>query len=48
LSFTLNAGLASAGDFTVTLIYEPIKPNTGINDAGGSTDIEVTFPITIE
>ena len=48
LSFTLNANSASSGDFTVTLIHEPIKPNNGISDAGGSTDIEVTFPITIE
>ena len=48
LSFTLTAGSASGGDFTVTLRHEPNKPNTGINDAGGETDIEETFVITIQ
>ena len=48
LSFTLTAGSASGGDFTVTLRHEPNKPNTGINDAGGSTDIEETFVITVQ
>ena len=48
LSFTLNANSASSGDFTVILRHEPNKPNNGISDAGGSTDIEVTFPITTE
>ncbi len=48
LSFTLTAGSASGGDFTVTLRHEPTKPNTGINDAGGETDIEETFVITIQ
>jgi len=48
LSFTLTAGSASGGDFTVTLRHEPTKPNTGINDAGGSTDIAATFPIIVQ
>lgn len=48
LSFTLTAGSASGGDFTVTLRHEPTKPNTGINDAGGETDIEETFVITVQ
>tara|TARA_B100001287_G_scaffold195160_1_gene165116 strand:- start:191 stop:739 length:549 start_codon:yes stop_codon:yes gene_type:complete len=48
LSFTLTAGSASSGDFTVTLRHAPTKPNTGINDAGGETDIEETFPIIVQ
>jgi len=48
LSFTLNAGLASNGDFTVTLRHDPNKPNNGIIDAGGETDIETTFPIIVQ
>lgn len=48
LSFTLTAGSASSGDFTVTLRHDPTKPNTGINDAGGETDIEETFVITVQ
>jgi len=48
LSFTLTAGSASGGDFTVNLRHEPTKPNTGINDAGGETDIEETFVITVQ
>lgn len=45
---TLTTGDASTGNFTVTLRHEPTKPNTGLADAGGETDIEVTFPITVE
>ena len=48
LSFTLNANSASSGDFTVILRHVPNKPNNGISDAGGVTNIEVTFPITVE
>ncbi len=48
LSFTLTAGSASDGNFTVILKHEPTKPNTGINDAGGITDIEETFVITVQ
>ena len=46
--FTLTANTASSGSLTFTLIHEPTKPNTGLADAGGSTDIETTFNITIE
>ncbi len=45
--FTLNTGEVSTGNFTITLRHEPTKPNTGLADAGGETDIEVTFPIEI-
>ncbi len=46
--FTLTAGTASTGTLTFTLRHEPTKPNTGLSDAGGETDIAATFPITIE
>jgi hypothetical protein len=46
--FTLIAGSASSGTLTFTLRHEPIKPNTGLSDAGGETDIESTFNVTIE
>ncbi len=46
--FTLTTGTASSGTLTFTLRHEPTKPNTGLADAGGETDISATFPITIE
>jgi hypothetical protein len=46
--FVLNVGSASSGGLTFTLRHEPNKPNTGLENAGGSTDIEVTFDVTVE
>lgn len=46
--FTLQAGEASSGAITFTLRHEPTKPNTGLGDAGGETDIEATFNVTVE
>ncbi len=46
--FTLTTGDASNGNFTVTLRHEPTKPNTGLADAGGETDVEVTFAVTVQ
>ena len=46
--FVLNVGSASSGGLTFTLRHEPNKPNTGLENAGGETDIEVTFDITVE
>lgn len=46
--FTLTAGVASSGTITYTLRHEPVKPNSGLGDAGGETDIAVTFDITID
>lgn len=46
--FTLVAGAASSGALTFTLRHEPTKPNTGLDDAGGETDITVTFNLTVE
>lgn len=46
-------GAASNGTITVTLRHEPDKSAAGvaagdITNAGGETDIEVTFPVVIE
>ena len=46
--FTLTANTASSGSLTFTLVHEPTKPNTGLEDAGGEIDIETAFNITIE
>ena len=48
LSFILNTGMASSGGITFTLRHEPNKPNSGLENAGGETDIEVTFDVTVE
>lgn len=48
LAFTLTANTASAGTMTVTLRHEPTKPNDGtLAGAGGETDIDATFNVTI-
>ena len=46
--FKLNAGSASNGTLTFTLRHEPTKPNTGLANAGGETDIETTFNLSVE
>lgn len=46
--FSLDAGDASTGTLTFTLRHEPMKPNSGLGDAGGETDITATFNVTIE
>ena len=46
--FVLNTGIPSSGGLTFTLRHEPNKPNTGLENAGGETDIEVTFDVTVE
>ncbi len=45
--FTATAGAAGTGTFTITLRHEPTKPNTGLGDAGGSTDAERTFDVEV-
>jgi hypothetical protein len=45
----LETGSATTGTLTIILRHEPKKPNDGTpEDAGGETDIEVTFNITVE
>ncbi|MGB1211536.1 hypothetical protein CLV86_0190 [Lacinutrix venerupis] len=46
--FTVTTGAASTGTLTFTLRHEPTKPNTGLSDAGGETDVEVAFSIEIQ
>lgn len=42
-------GTAGSGNLTVVLKHEPKKPNDGtVSDAGGSTDLEVSFSITVQ
>lgn len=47
VQFILLTGSTGSGDFTLVLRHEPMKPNTGLDDAGGDTDIEITFPVVI-
>ena len=46
--FELNTLGSGNGTLTFTLRHEPKKPNTGPSDAGGETDIETSFNVTIE
>ena len=42
-------GAAGTGVITLVLKHEPTKPNDGTADgAGGSTDVELTFPVTVQ
>ncbi len=53
LATTATAAAASSGNLTITLRHEPNKSATGvatgdITNAGGETDIAVTFEVTIQ
>ena len=48
INITLVTGEASSGSLTVTLRHEPVKPNDGLDSAGGETDITTTFDVSIE
>lgn len=48
VQITLSTGAASEGSLTVTLRHEPVKPNDGLESAGGETDIATSFDVTIE
>ena len=46
---SLSTGGATTGDLTIILRHEPTKPNNGTpQGAGGETDIEVTFSLTVQ
>lgn len=47
-SFVVTTGAASTGTYTVTLRHEPTKPNTGLTDAGGETDVSASFTVTVQ
>lgn len=53
LATNLGAGAVSTGTLTIVLRHEPDKDAAGVSDgditnAGGETDIEVTFDLVIE
>lgn len=53
IDFLLGTSAPSAGSMTIILRHEPNKSaegvkNGNIENAGGETDISVTFPITVE
>lgn len=53
LSTTLNTGTASSGTLTIVLRHQPDKTANGvatgdITNAGGETDIEVTFDLVVQ
>jgi len=53
IQFTLTTGAAGSGTVTITLIHEPNKTAAGVSsgditNAGGETDIEATFNITVQ
>ena len=48
VSITLTTGAASEGSLTVTLRHEPVKPNDGLESAGGETDISTSFEVSIQ
>lgn len=53
LETSLKTGVAGSGTMVVTLIHEPEKTASGVKDgsidnAGGSTDLQVTFNIVVE
>ncbi|NER13806.1 type 1 periplasmic binding fold superfamily protein [Leptobacterium flavescens] len=53
IQITLTTGDASTGNLVVTLRHQLDKNAAGVSDgditnAGGDTDVEVTFPVTIQ
>jgi hypothetical protein len=53
LSSTITTGAAGTGNITIILRHEPSKSAANVSDgditnAGGETDIEVTFPVDIQ
>lgn len=53
LATTVTTGAAGTGTLTVTLLHEPDKSASGVatgdpSNAGGETDIELTFSVTVQ
>ncbi|CAM1333231.1 type 1 periplasmic binding fold superfamily protein [Tenacibaculum aestuariivivum] len=53
IKFTIQTSEAGEGTYVITLKHEPNKSGAGVKEgditnAGGDTDIEVVFPITVE
>ena len=45
--FQLTTGSVSEGTITITLVHEPLKPNDGLESAGGDIDIQATFNVLV-
>ena len=45
--FQLTTGSVSEGTITITLVHEPMKPNYGLDSAGGSIDFQATFDVLV-
>ena len=44
-----EAGVTGSGSLIITLVSEPVKPNDGtVGSAGGSTEIQASFPVVVE
>ncbi len=53
LATTVTTGAAGSGTLTVILRHEPNKDASGVDggditNAGGSTDVEIDFPVTVK
>ena len=53
VQFTLATTTAASGSLTITLRHEPMKTASGvrngdITNAGGETDVQAVFPITVQ
>lgn len=53
LQFSFQTGAAGSGTLKITLRHKPNKSATGVSsgditNAGGATDVEVVFPVTIQ
>lgn len=53
ISSTITTGSAASGSITIILRHEPNKTAEGVSEgnitnAGGETDIEVTFPVDVQ
>ena len=48
LVFTLTTGDAGSASIGFTLRHEPAKPNNGLSDAGGETDVAVNFTVAVQ
>ena len=51
--FILATTTAASGNLTITLRHEPIKTASGVNsgditNAGGETDVQAVFPVTVQ
>ncbi|HLN94180.1 MAG TPA: hypothetical protein VK183_00995 [Flavobacterium sp.] len=53
INFTVTAGTAGSGTFTAVLRHQPDKAAEGVSsgnitNAGGETDVQVSFPIVVQ